>query len=94
MGPTRHRHRLRSPIQFSAEELAAHKKESKFWNQKAEFWDALHGFVSRGGWTSHENYDRAKAMLEGFREEGLKLMSGEELAEFEKIEIGQFLAMM
>ena len=33
-------------------------------------------------------------MLEGFREEGLKLMSGEELAEFEKIEIGQFLAMM
>ena len=54
----------------------------------------MHGFVSRGGWTSHENYDRAKAMLEEFREEGLELMSGEELAEFEKIEIGQFLAMM
>lgn len=50
----------------------------------------MHGFISRGGWTSHENYDRAKAMLEEFREEGLKLMSGEELAEFEKIEIGQF----
>ena len=28
-------------------------------------------------------------MLEEFREEGLELMSGEELAEFEKIEIGQ-----
>ena len=49
----------------------------------------MHGFISRGGWTSHENYDRAKAMLEEFREEGLELMSGEELAEFEKIEIGQ-----
>jgi hypothetical protein len=74
---------IECPIQFSAEELAAHSEDSGAWNQTAEFWSSLDGFVSRDGWTSLENYEKAKAFVEELREEGLKQLSGQELAEFE-----------
>jgi hypothetical protein len=44
----------------------------------------LDGFVGRDGWTSLENYERAKAVFEELREEGLKQFSGQELADFEE----------
>jgi hypothetical protein len=37
------------PVQFSAGELADHDKEAKIWNENADFWSALDGFVSRDG---------------------------------------------
>jgi len=69
------------PIQFSAEEIAAHDEKAEAWNKIANFWSALDGFVSRDGWTSLENYERAKAFFEELRNEGLKQLSGEELAD-------------
>ena len=71
------------PIQFSAEEIAAHDEKAEAWNKIADFWSALDGFVSRDGWTSLENYERAKAFFEELRNEGLKQLSGEELADFQ-----------
>ena len=40
--------------------------------------------MSRDGWASLENYERAKTMFEELREEGLKQFSSQELADFEK----------
>jgi hypothetical protein len=74
---------IECPIQFSAEELAAHSEESGAWNETTEFWSSLDGLVSRDGWTSLENFEKAKAFFEELREEGLKQLSGQELAEFE-----------
>jgi pentatricopeptide repeat protein len=44
----------------------------------------LDGFVNRDGCTSLENYERAKAMFDELREEGLKQFTGQELADFEE----------
>lgn len=71
------------PIQFSAEELAAHDKEPEGWNETADFWDTLDGFVFRDGWTSLDNYDNARKFFKELREAGLDRFSGAELADFE-----------
>ena len=42
------------PIHFTEEELQAHYAEGEGWNERADFWDSLAGFVSRDGWTCNE----------------------------------------
>ncbi|CZR51218.1 probable FMP29 Found in Mitochondrial Proteome [Phialocephala subalpina] len=71
------------PIHFTEEELQAHYKGGEGWNQRADFWDSLAGFVSRDGWTSNETYVQALEMFAELREEGLKNLTGKERLDFE-----------
>ncbi|KAH6690267.1 kinase-like domain-containing protein [Leptodontidium sp. MPI-SDFR-AT-0119] len=71
------------PIHFTEEELQAHYKDGEGWNERADFWDSLAGFVSRDGWTSNATYDQALEMFAELREEGLKTFTGKERADFE-----------
>lgn len=59
------------PIHFTEEELQAHCRDCEGWDERADFWDSLAGFVSRDGWTSNETYDEALEMFGGIRKEGL-----------------------
>lgn len=72
------------PISFSDEELKAHYENADGWNEKADFWASLDGFVHRDGWTSNDNYEQALEMFAELREQGLKHLDGEELAVFEE----------
>lgn len=72
------------PISFSHAEIEAHLRASEGWNERANFWSALDGFVSKDGCTSIDNYDEARKIFEGLRESGLTHLSGTELAEFEE----------
>ncbi|TAQ88441.1 hypothetical protein B7494_g3235 [Chlorociboria aeruginascens] len=72
------------PIHFTEEDLQNHMRDGEGWNEQADFWDNLEGFVSRDGWTSNETYIEALEMFVGLREEGLKQMIGEEKERFEK----------
>ena len=47
-------------------------QDGEGWNEQADFWDRLEGFVARDGWTSNETYEEALEMFAGLREEGLK----------------------
>ncbi|KKY20022.1 putative phosphotransferase enzyme family protein [Phaeomoniella chlamydospora] len=71
------------PIHFTPEELQTHYDESEGWNEKADFWDSLSGFVSKDGWVAHENYEQASDMFSQMRDEGLKSLQGKERDEFE-----------
>jgi hypothetical protein len=71
------------PIHFTEEELQAHYRDGEGWNERADFWDSLAGFVSRDGWTSNETYDQALEMFAELREEGLKKLIGKERVDFE-----------
>jgi hypothetical protein len=71
------------PIHFTEEEQQAHYADAEGWNERADFWDSLAGFVSRDGWTSNETYSKALEMFRELREEGLKNLRGEERATFE-----------
>ncbi|CZS93857.1 probable FMP29 Found in Mitochondrial Proteome [Rhynchosporium graminicola] len=71
------------PIRFTEEELQAHYRDGEGWNERADFWDSIAGFVSRDGWTSNETYDQALEMFAQLREEGLKTLTGEERVKFE-----------
>ncbi|TVY47711.1 Altered inheritance of mitochondria protein, mitochondrial [Lachnellula occidentalis] len=71
------------PIHFTEEELQVLYRDSEGWNERADFWDSLAGFVSRDGWTSNETYDQALEMFAELREEGLKNLSGRERVDFE-----------
>jgi hypothetical protein len=31
-------------------------RDGEGWNEQADFWDRLEGFVARDGWTSNETY--------------------------------------
>ncbi|GIK00478.1 phosphotransferase enzyme [Aspergillus viridinutans] len=59
------------PIKFTDEELKTHYREGEGWNEQAEFWDALRGFLDRDGWTSNEDYERALETFAELREPGL-----------------------
>lgn len=59
-------------------------RDSEGWNELADFWDRLEGFVSRDGRTSNNNYEAALEIFAELREEGLKDMTGEDREEFEK----------
>ncbi|TVY81629.1 Altered inheritance of mitochondria protein, partial [Lachnellula suecica] len=71
------------PIHFTEEELQAHYRDAEGWNERADFWDSLAGFVSRDGWTSNATYDQALEMFAQLREEGLKTLTGKERVDFE-----------
>jgi len=72
------------PIHFTEEEIQNHMRDGEGWNEQADFWDGLDGFVARDGWTSHEKYPEALEMFANLREEGLKQMTGREKENFEK----------
>lgn len=72
------------PIHFSEEDIQNHMRDGEGWNEQADFWDGLEGFVARDGWTSNETYEEALKMFAGLREDGLKQMTGEERNDFEK----------
>lgn len=72
------------PIHFTKEDLEAHYKDGEGWNERAEFWDSIAGFVSREGWTSNETYDQALEMFAELRDEGLQNLTGKERVEFEE----------
>jgi len=74
---------IECPIQFSASEVMTHDEEAKKWNENADFWSSLEGFVSRDGWTSLENYHDALRFFEELRENGLEQLSGADLVDFE-----------
>jgi hypothetical protein len=59
-------------------------RDAEGFNDQADFWDRLEGFVTSDGWTSNERYEEALEMFSGIREEGLKLLTGEERSDFEK----------
>lgn len=72
------------PIEFTDEEIQAHLRDGEGWNENADFWDSLQGFVHRDGWTSNENYEQALEMFAQLREQGLQSLSGEERSAFEE----------
>ena len=72
------------PIEFTDEELKAHLQDGEGWNETADFWDSLQGFVHRDGWTARENYGDALDMFAQFREQGLQSLEGEEREAFEE----------
>lgn len=72
------------PIEFTDEEIKAHIRDGEGWNENADFWDSLQGFVHRDGWTSNENYEQALEMFAQLREQGLQSLSGEERSAFEE----------
>lgn len=71
-------------IGFADEEINAHLLDGEGWNENADFWDSLEGFVHRDGWTSNENYEQAFEMFARSREQALQRLSVEELMEFEQ----------
>ncbi|KAF2851214.1 hypothetical protein T440DRAFT_395295 [Plenodomus tracheiphilus IPT5] len=72
------------PITFSTLEIQTHQRDGEGWNDLADFWDELEGFVQRDGWTLNENYERALEMFAHLREQGLLDLSGKERDDFEK----------
>ncbi|KAH3976280.1 hypothetical protein HBH52_118710 [Parastagonospora nodorum] len=72
------------PIEFTEEEIKSHLLDGEGWNQNADFWDSLEGFVHRDGWTSNENYEQALGLFAQLREQGLQSLSGEEKSAFEE----------
>lgn len=59
------------PISFTSEEMDAHDRAAAGWNTQADFWSSLEGFVSRDGYTSNEDYERARELFQELREESL-----------------------
>ncbi|PSN61842.1 hypothetical protein BS50DRAFT_603955 [Corynespora cassiicola Philippines] len=72
------------PINFTDEDIKAHLRDGEGWNENADFWDSLQGFVGRDGYTSNEYHDQALEMFLQLREQGLQTLSGEEWEAFEK----------
>lgn len=72
------------PIQFSDEDIQNHMRDGEVWNEQADFWDTIKGFVERDGWTSNETYEIALDMFARIQEDGLKQLTGEERDDFEK----------
>lgn len=77
-------HDAACPIHFTEEDLQNHVRDAGGFNEQADFWDRLEGFIARDGWTSNERYEEALEMFAGIREEGLKQLTGEERLDFEK----------
>ena len=72
------------PISFTDEELQSHIQDAEGWNERAEFWESLEGFVRRDGWTANDKYDRALEMFAKIRDQELQNLTGEDRREFEK----------
>lgn len=71
------------PYHFSSEEIAQHRREGGGFNENADFWDNLEGFVDRSGYTSHEGFPDAVACFTELRRVGLDTLIGEERESFE-----------
>ncbi|KAK0105681.1 Phosphotransferase enzyme [Cadophora gregata] len=78
------KHDAACPIHFSEEDLRNHVRDAEGYNEQADFWDSLEGFVARDGWTSNERYEEALDLFAGIRERGLEQLTGEERSDFEK----------
>ncbi|KAG4433485.1 hypothetical protein IFR05_011023 [Cadophora sp. M221] len=72
------------PYILPKNERMDHMRDAEGFNEQADFWDRLDGFIARGGWTSNERYEEALEMFASIREEGLKQLTGEEKSDFEK----------
>ncbi|KAH9879801.1 hypothetical protein J1614_001825 [Plenodomus biglobosus] len=72
------------PIAFTASEIETHHRDGEGWNEAADFWDSLDGFVSRDGWVANENYEQAFDMFAQLREQGLQSLDGQDREEFEQ----------
>ncbi|PVH75331.1 hypothetical protein DL98DRAFT_551674 [Cadophora sp. DSE1049] len=77
-------HNTACPIHFTKEDLQNHVRDAEGFNEQADFWDRLEGFIARDGWTSNERYEEALEMFASIREEGLKQLTGKERSDFEK----------
>jgi hypothetical protein len=72
------------PIKFSEDELSAHERDGSGWNQNADFWSSISEIVGRDGFVSNDDYGEALKMFSALREEGLRVLDGDERAEFER----------
>jgi hypothetical protein len=72
------------PIHFTEEDIQNHMRDGEGWNEQADFWDGLEGFVARDGWTSTERYEEALELFAELRDDGLKQFTGQEREDFEK----------
>ena len=73
------------PIHFTDADLNLHARDSEGWNDNAEFWSSLEGFIERDGFTTHEKYEEARNFFRNLREHGLKMedLSARERAELD-----------
>ncbi|KNG49901.1 duf833 domain-containing protein [Stemphylium lycopersici] len=72
------------PIDFTAEEIEEHHRDGEGWNEDADFWDRMQGFVGRDGWTAHGNYDRALEVFADIKDRARQTCSGKEWLKFDK----------
>jgi hypothetical protein len=70
------------PIDFTDEEINAQLLDDEGWNENADLFDSLDGFVHRDGWTSNADCERAFEMFAQLRKQALQSLSGEELVDF------------
>ncbi|KAH6633274.1 kinase-like domain-containing protein [Boeremia exigua] len=66
------------PFAFSAEETRRHDDEAESFNKSQAFWKALQGVLTDEGYTTHESFGTAVAVLKDLREGGLGELAGEE----------------
>ena len=45
------------PFTFAPEEIKTHIRDGDGWNENADFWASLEGFVRSDGWISNENFE-------------------------------------
>ncbi|EGC45615.1 conserved hypothetical protein [Histoplasma capsulatum var. duboisii H88] len=68
------------PIHFIEEELQAHTKYGKGWNDVQDFWRFVQVIVTRDGWTTH---DDAATLFSELRDFGLRNMGRKDRKDFE-----------
>ncbi|KAL9611874.1 MAG: hypothetical protein Q9167_003488 [Letrouitia subvulpina] len=66
------------PIKFTVEELEAHARDGVGWNETADFWTSLEGFVNRDGWTTNENFERAVELFAQLKDQESDSLEGED----------------
>ncbi|XMA20109.1 hypothetical protein WAI453_012900 [Rhynchosporium graminicola] len=59
-------------------------RDAEGFNEQADFWDRMEGFIARDGWVSNERYEEALDLFANLQEEHLKQLTGEERSDFEK----------
>lgn len=72
------------PFAFTQHERDAHIRDGEGYNETADFWASISGFVKRDGYVLNEDYDKAMEMFATLRESGLETLEGEERKQFEK----------
>ena len=71
------------PFSITPEEFDEQRREGESYNENADFWSSISDFVSRDGFVSNEDYNRAIDTFAELRKEGLRTLSGIEREEFE-----------